>query len=85
MGLVFTERAIPRVASRPDRRNLQETQLSNFLRQVQMLPCRHTHPTAPRTSSSTQESSQGWRNKKTLVPIETVSSNKDNIIISQLT
>ncbi|KAL0655495.1 hypothetical protein Bca4012_076079 [Brassica carinata] len=96
--LVFSKRAIPRVTSCPDRRNLQETRLSNFLRQVQLLPCRHTHPTAPctnpkvyrprrasaskremswrtaipETSSSTPESSQGQRNKKTVVPMETV-------------
>ncbi|KAF3597837.1 hypothetical protein DY000_02027307 [Brassica cretica] len=46
----FTKRAIPGVALQPDRQNLQETQLSNFLRQVQLLPRRHTHPTARRTN-----------------------------------
>lgn len=48
--LVFTKRAIPVVALRPRPLNLQETRLSNFFHQVQPLPRRHTHATAPHTN-----------------------------------
>ncbi|KAL0721655.1 hypothetical protein Bca4012_036254 [Brassica carinata] len=48
--IVFTKRAIPGVTPRLDRRNLQEIQLSYFLCQVQLLPRRHTYPTAPLTN-----------------------------------
>ncbi|KAH0864729.1 hypothetical protein HID58_081940, partial [Brassica napus] len=69
---------IPGVAPRPDHRNLQESRFSNFLCKAKKSftskreMSRRTD--IPNTSSSTPKSSQGRRNKKTVLPMKIATS-----------